>query len=172
MPRPVKQPAPPIQVLVVALVAGGVIAACASAPPRATAEGCARARLARDFKDASPEPFVGCFVDERDPAGGVIELTAAEEPADYADEPRRFALVMRGSGLAGERRGHWELLAKDVVRLRILTRAGVLLSAAVGEACVERAGDELVGVTYAVLDHAPYVGESAPLRLRRVGCAP
>ena len=154
-------------------------AGCATGSGRPSQEGCARARLARDWQRATPAPLLGCFVDDSGAVLGTLVLTDIEDAAVYADEPRRFRLGLKEAPTANPD-ARWELLAPGLVRLAF--RGGPAAGFADVEACVEAGGDDhdddtrgavvdvLVGSTWVLIDQAPFVGPPTPLRLRRVPC--
>jgi hypothetical protein len=157
---------------------------CATGSGRPSQEGCARARLARDWQRATPATLLGCFVDDSGTVLGTLVLTDVEDAAVYADEPRRFRLGLKEAPTANPD-DRWELLAPGLVRLAF--RGGPAAGFADVEACVEAGGadhdddtsdagssdavvDVLVGSTWVLIDQAPFVGPPTPLRLRRVPC--
>ncbi|MBM4281943.1 MAG: hypothetical protein FJ137_14685 [Deltaproteobacteria bacterium] len=131
--------------------------------PSATAGGCARARLAREWQGASTRPFVGCW--QGAPLPGVVALT--ERPADvgdYADEPPTFALV--GDPVV-ERptQQTWELLGHGLARLTWSTGFGGVT------ACLAaRDGDHLVGELRTLTHASPLPSAPVPVALARVPC--
>jgi hypothetical protein len=145
---------------------------CATTPD-ASPERCARARLARDWAAARPESFVGCFVDVGGGIAGTVVLSDDEDDGAYDDEARRFRLAVVEAVGQGDERARWELLSTNTVRLSFVSARPAGIDAV--EACVvadvgDGAVDRLDGVVYAVVDHAPFVGPSTPVSLRRVQC--
>jgi hypothetical protein len=167
------------------VVVTGLLGGCATLPPAATHEGCARARLARQWHDARHEAFVGCYVDDAGAFSGTLILSAAEDAAVYDDEPRRFRLVVREAMLAGDDAddgARWELLQQDLVRLHFPAPPGRPQQRAFEavDACVQgqpRASDgaadavtTLHGQVAAITPQAPFLGPPSPVRLRRIPC--
>jgi hypothetical protein len=147
---------------------------CCATPPQAGPERCARARLARDWSTATPEPFLGCFVDAGGGISGTIVLSDAEDDGAFDDEPRRFRLAMlEVDGGAAQERARWELLGQGTLRLSFMSARPSGIDAV--EACVVADTDSAVvnrldGVVYAVIDHAPFVSAPTPVSFRRVAC--
>jgi hypothetical protein len=166
----------------IVVVTGLLGGACASLPPAATHEGCARARLARQWQDARPEAFVGCFVDDAGAFAGTLILTDVEDAAAFDDEPRRFRLYVREAMLAADGDAddgaRWELLQQDLVRLHFPAPPGKPQQRAFEavEACVQgtpgtaAAVTALHGQVAAITPQAPFLGPPSPVRLRRVPC--
>ena len=149
-----------------------ILAGCASTPS-AGPERCARARLARDWATAKPEPYVGCFLDAGGGIAGTIVLSDDEDDDAYDDEARRFRLAIIEARGGDDARARWELLSRDTVRLSFMSARPAGIDAV--EACVVADDDSAVvdrldGVVYAVIDHAPFVGPGSPVSLRRVAC--
>jgi len=165
------------------VVAGLVGGACATLPPAATHEGCARARLARQWHDARPEAFVGCFVDDAGAFVGTLILSDVEDAAAFDDEPRRFRLYVREAMLAADDDGddgaRWELLGPELVRLHFPAPPGRPQQRAFEavDACVQASGGAsagpvgaLHGQVAAITPQAPFLGPPSAVRLRRVAC--
>jgi hypothetical protein len=165
------------------IVTGLFGGACASLPPAATHEGCARARLARQWQDARPEVFVGCFVDDAGAFAGTLILTDVEDAAAFDDEPRRFRLYVREAMMTADGDvddgARWELLQRDLVRLHFPAPPGKPQQRAFDavDACVQASGGgdagpvgDLHGRVAAITPQAPFLGPPSPVRLRRVAC--
>ena len=171
-----------MRILASVVVVSGLVGACASLPPAASHEGCARARLARQWHDARPEAFVGCFVDEAGAFSGTLILSDLEDTAVFDDEPRRFRVYVREAMLADEDDGddgaRWELLGPDLVRLHFPAPPGRPQQRAFEavDACV-RAPDSsagavgtLHGQVAGITPQAPFLGPPSGVRLRRITC--
>lgn len=167
----------------IVVVTGLLAGACATLPPAATHEGCARARLARQWQEARPEAFVGCYVDDAGAFAGTLILSDVEDAAAFDDEPRRFRLFMREALLASDDDtddgARWELLQPDLVRLHFPAPPGRPQQRAFEavDACVQgqpRAADAAVtalhGQVAAITPQAPFLGPPGPVRLRRIAC--
>ena len=178
-PLTVDTPMRPLASVVVVL---GLVGACASLSPVATHEGCARARLARQWHDARPEAFVGCFVDDAGAFSGTLILSDLEDPPIFDDEPRRFRLYVREAMLADtddrDDGARWELLGPELVRLHFPAPPGRPQQRAFEavDACVQGPGDHasaaftLTGQVAAITPQAPFLGPPSGVRLRRIAC--
>jgi hypothetical protein len=139
------------------------IVGCAHGPPKATASGCARARLAREWHDATTRPFAGCW--QSDALPGLVVLSERSAVIDDdADQPPTFAM----DGAAVVERPTlraWELLGQGLARLTWSTGfSGVT-------ACVEPAGDDrLVGELRLFTDTSPLPSSPSPVSFVRVPC--
>lgn len=154
---------------------------CATPPPPATHERCARARLARQWQDARPERFIGCYVDDAGAFAGTLILTHVEDEAAWDDEPRIFRLYVREAMLASvddaDDGARWALMQSGLIRLSFPAPPGPPQQRAFEavEACLATAGDDaavsgLVGEVAAVMTRAPFLGPPSPVRLRRIPC--
>jgi hypothetical protein len=152
------------RVVVVVAVGVAVAPGCALFPPTpANVSDCARARLAREWNEATTEPFRGCWASASWP--GVIELTdRPSDVGDFADEPPTFAIA--GAEIVHQpTRRVWELLGHGLARLS-WTRGfqGVT-------ACVAAEGsDRLVGEVRVFTQASPLPSAPTPLVLTRVPC--
>jgi hypothetical protein len=154
---------------VAAVVVASLVASCAHAPPReATASGCARARLAREWHDASSRPLEGCWRAAELP--GVVMLTSRpvvddDASADpFADRPPTF--VLDGDPIVAQPTLRaWELLGHGLARLTWSTGfSGVT-------ACVAPDGDDrLRGELRVFTDSSPLPSAPRPVVFVRVPC--
>ena len=154
----------PTPILLASVVSAFV--ACTHAPSTtATASGCAHARLAREWHDATTKPFAGCWQAAALP--GVIALTATRAPIDDdADQPPTFALA-GDDVVARPTLRTWELLGHGLVRLTWSTGfSGVT-------ACVEATGDDrLRGELRVFTDASPLPSAPTPVVFTRAPCPP
>jgi hypothetical protein len=163
----------------------GLLGSCAALRPPVSHERCARARLARQWQAATPDAFVGCYVDDAGALLGTLVLSDIEDEASYDDEPRRFRVWIRevtprhGSRADADDDGaRWELLEPALIRLRFPAPPGRPQDRPLEavDACLEddRGAPpplyRLSGPIAAVTAQAPFVGPSSPVRLRRVPC--
>ncbi len=158
----------------------GLLGSCAALRPMVSHERCARARLARQWQAATPDAFVGCYVDDAGALLGTLVLSDIEDEASYDDEPRRFRVWIREAGGRTEvdDGARWELLEPALIRLRFPAPPGRPQDRPLEavDACLEddRGAPppfyRLSGPIAAVTAQAPFVGPSSPVRLRRVPC--
>jgi hypothetical protein len=158
----IRRPAFALVVVVVVIVVVA-LTGCAHAPSTATAQGCAHARLAREWHDASARPFVGCWQSAALP--DVVVLTDEHASVDDdADQPPTFAL--RGDSVVDRPTLRaWELLGHGLARLTWSTGfSGVM-------ACVEATDDDrLVGELRAFTNVAPLPSPPTPVIFSRAPC--
>lgn len=162
------------------IVVVSLLASCAALRPTVSHETCARSRLARQWQAATPDTFVGCYVDDAGAVLGTVVLSDLEDEATYDDEPRRFRVwVSEARARSDEDDGaRWELLEPALIRLRFPAPPGrpqerqmeAVDACLAADPAKTSTVTTLTGHIAAVIAQAPFVGPPSPIRLRRVPC--